>query len=93
MQSQYIIITIALIISIKAYNAWAKIKRERTYKQINRVIYNYHSKTRQQIINILELEATLLSENYIIHDYSKPIFKNDGTATYIIYVSPKKQSN
>ncbi len=92
MQSQYIIIIIALLISIKAYNAWAKVKRYRKYQQIDRVIYNYHSKTRQQIINILELEATLLSENYIIHDYSKPIFKMDGTATYVIYVSPKKQS-
>jgi hypothetical protein len=89
MESQYIIIAIALLISIKAYKAWEQMQQSRKYKQVNRVIYNYHSKTRQQIIDILELETNLLSEQYTIHEYSKPLFKNDGSATYIIYVTPK----
>lgn len=91
MQSQYIIIIIALLVSIKAYKAWTKIKRYRKYKQIDRVIYHYDSKTRQQIIDILELETNLLSEQYEIQEFSKPIFKSDGSATYIIYVTPKNE--
>lgn len=92
MKSQYIIIVIALLVSIKAFKAWFKINKYRKYKQIDRVIYNYDSKTRQQIIDILELETLLLSEEYDIQEFSKPIFKSDGSATYIIYVTPKNEA-
>ena len=63
--------------------------QQRKLKWFCKTIYNYAGKSQQQIYEILSLELRELNlTGYEIDHFSKPLFKKDASAEYIVYLKP-----
>lgn len=57
----------------------------------SKTIYNYAGKSQEQIYAILALELEQLNfDEYEISHFSKPLFKKDTSAEYIVYLKRKE---
>jgi hypothetical protein len=79
-------IVIACIVKA-AIKTNAAIRQQRKMVWFSKTIYYYQGKTQQQILAILQLELTMLNlVDYEISHFSKPLFKKDASAEYIVYL-------
>lgn len=81
------IVCILVLVVVAAISAVYQIHQERKLKWFTKTIYNYAGKSQQQIFEILELEIRELDlVGYEIDRFSKPLFKSDASAEYIVYL-------
>lgn len=55
--------------------------------QFEKTIYNYEKKSQEIVYKALEIEVEHIKKTnpgYELKEFSKPIFNNDGSATYFI---------
>lgn len=72
----------------EAYIVSNKLRKCDTYEK---TIYNYRGKTQDQVYAILELEVAHELPNREIVAFSNPIFKDDGSVEYIVYLKPQNR--
>ncbi len=80
-------VSIIAMVIIAAIKSMYQINQERKLKWFTKTIYNYAGKSQKQIYEILELEIRELDlTGYEIDHFSKPLFKQDASAEYIVYL-------
>ena len=88
-----IVIIVMILVIAAAIKLNYRNRQDRKLLHFNKIVYNYRAKSQKHVYQILSKYVDqLLKRNpdYKVDSFSKPIFKMDGTAIYVIYLKRKK---